>query len=75
MCLDTRFVFLLYKNKKNHKINTRKKPMISLAFLGVRSSSTHVAGLNPTGLAGSLAQTSDLAGHKGMREFPHACLG
>jgi len=49
--------------------------MISLAFLGVRSSSTHVAGLNPIGLAGSLGQTSDLAGHKGMREFPHACLG
>jgi hypothetical protein len=36
---------------------------------------TRVAGLNPAGLAGSLAQTSDPAGHKGMREFPHARLG
>jgi len=49
--------------------------MILLVFLGAGSSSAHVAGLNPAGIAGSLTQTSDPTGHKGMREFPHACLG
>ena len=38
-----------------------KKPMILLVFFWAGSISTHVAGLNPAGLAGSLAQTSDPA--------------
>jgi len=46
--------------------------MILLIFLGAGSKSANVVGLH---LAGSLAQTSDPTGHKGMREFPHACLG
>jgi len=57
--------------KKNHK-KIHKKTTILLVFLEAGSSSAHVAGLNPAGIAGSLAQTSDPAGHKGMREFPHA---
>jgi len=40
--------------------------MILLVFLGVGSSSVYVARLNPASLAGSLAQTSDPAEHKGM---------
>jgi hypothetical protein len=74
--LNTRFVFLQYKNTKKEttKKYTKKQRYYSF-FLEVGSSSAHVAGLNPAGIAGSLAQTSDPAGHKGMREFPHACLG
>jgi len=49
--------------------------MILLVFFWAGSSSAHVVGLNPTGLAGSLAQTSDHVGHccGCMRElFTHA---
>jgi len=51
------------KKKQNHKINTREKQRCYSFFFWAGSSSAHVAGLNPASLAGSLAQTSDPAGH------------
>ena len=60
---NTRFVFSQYKKITNHKLNTREKPTILLLFFWAGSGSAHVAGLNPAGLAGSLAQTNDPAGH------------
>jgi len=71
--LDIYIYIYIYTHKKNHKINTQKTNDFT-RFLGAGSSLVHVAGLNSSGLARSLAQTSDPAGHKGMLEFPHACL-
>jgi hypothetical protein len=66
-------IYIYTHTKKKHKINTQKTNDFT-RFLGAGSSLAHVAGLNSSGLVGSLAQTSDPAGHKGMLEFPHACL-
>jgi len=66
--LNTRFLFLQYKNTKKESKYTKKNDITR--FLRAGSSSAHMAGLNPAGLVGSRAQTSDPAGHK-----THACLG
>jgi len=57
--------FLQYQNT-DFKINSQKKKHKSISL-----NSTHVAGLDPAGLVGSLVQISDPAGQtRGTREFP-----
>jgi len=44
-------------------------------FFFAGPSSIHMAGLDPAGLTGSLAQANDPGGKtKGTRELPHACM-
>jgi len=57
---NTKFIFLSYKNI-NRKINRWKKKHKPF-FFGAGFNSVHVAGLNPAGIAWSLAQASDPAG-------------
>jgi len=72
--LNTRFVFLQYKNtKKTTKKIHKKQRYYSFFFLGAGSSAAQVAGLNPAGIAGSLAQTSDPAGQKLTRALAGYC--
>jgi hypothetical protein len=50
---NTRFVFPQQKKNTNHKLNTRENQRY-YSFFWTGSSSAHVAGLNPAGLAGLL---------------------
>jgi hypothetical protein len=71
--LNTRFVFLQYKNTKKTTKKYTKNNDITRFFLGAGSSAAQVAGLNPAGIAGSLAQTSDPAGQKLTRALAGYC--
>jgi len=59
--------------KKPQKKYKKKKTILLVFFLGAGSSSAQVAGLNPAGIAGSLAQTSDPAGQKLTRALAGYC--
>jgi len=53
----------------------KKTNDLTLTYFWAGSNSAHVARLNPTGLAESIAQANDPTGQtRGTREFPHACM-